>query len=108
MPGAASSLGALEPIGLKAVALDELGDRDGDRRSVDLDRFLRQRAIARPLAGFAGMATSRHAKGRPEMRYFEPRPGTMILFPWYFYHSTVPFAVSQTRISVAFDATPVP
>jgi tetratricopeptide (TPR) repeat protein len=234
--------GSLEPIGLKAVALDELGDRDGARRLVDLDRFLRQRAIDRPPAGFASMATFNAAlaqhlladptlavpgarapnfngpafrttdeifdrptgpmvalqamieqqigdylatvarpdpshpylahpprrwrptaqatvldydgslaphvhysgyvsgvyyveipdviraarpdhagwlevgrpparylrRGRPEIRYFEPRPGTMILFPSYFYHSTVPFAVSQTRISVAFDATPVP
>jgi hypothetical protein len=39
------------------VALDELGDRDGARRLVDLDSFPRQRAIDRPPAGFASMTT---------------------------------------------------
>jgi tetratricopeptide (TPR) repeat protein len=33
--------GAMEPLGLKSVALEELGDRDGARYLVDLDRFLR-------------------------------------------------------------------
>lgn len=49
--------GVLEPIGLKAVAVDELGDRDGARRLVDRDRFVRQRAVDRPPAGFASMTT---------------------------------------------------
>ena len=33
--------GAMEPMGLKAVALEELGDRDGARYLVDLERFVR-------------------------------------------------------------------
>ncbi len=233
---------ALEPLGLKAVALDELGDRDGARRLVDLDRFVRhirletappgydsldafnkalaqhlladptlavpaerdvhyhgpafrttgelfdrptgplvaleamiRREIAdylatvaradpthpylarpprrwRPIAqatvldydgnlaphvhysgyvsgvyyvqipDFISAERPDHAgwfeigrpparflrAGRPEVRFIQPREGAMILFPSYFYHSTVPFAVPETRISIAFDALPEP
>jgi hypothetical protein len=31
----------------------------------------------------------------------------MILFPSYFYHRTIPFEASETRISIAFDAMPL-
>jgi len=47
-------------------------------------------------------------RGRPDIRFIEPREGTMLLFPSYFFHSTVPFPVAETRISIAFDATPMP
>jgi tetratricopeptide (TPR) repeat protein len=41
------------------------------------------------------------------VRAIEPREGMMILFPSYFYHRTIPFAASEPRISIAFDAMPV-
>ncbi|MGO8918797.1 MAG: tetratricopeptide repeat protein [Stellaceae bacterium] len=44
--------GLPEPLGLKAVALDELGDRAGARRLVDLDRFVRMVQFDRPPAGY--------------------------------------------------------
>jgi uncharacterized protein (TIGR02466 family) len=47
------------------------------------------------------------AAAAPEVRAIQPREGRMILFPSYFYHRTIPFAASQTRISIAFDAMPV-
>ena len=39
----------------------------------------------------------------PEVRAFQPEEGTMVLFPSYFYHRTVPFETAETRISIAFD-----
>jgi Flp pilus assembly protein TadD len=57
--------------------------------------------IGRPPARFL-------RRGRPDVRLIEPREGTMLLFPAYFFHSTVPFHVAETRISIAFDATPTP
>lgn len=39
------------------------------------------------------------------MRY-QPEPGIMLLFPSYFYHSTVPYDDDATRISIAFDVIP--
>jgi hypothetical protein len=32
--------------------------------------------------------------------------GTLVLFPSYFWHGTVPFSGKQTRLTVAFDAVP--
>jgi tetratricopeptide (TPR) repeat protein len=49
-----------------------------------------------------------HRVGRPEIRAFKPRENVMILFPSYFYHNTVPFDSAAPRISIAFDATPLP
>jgi Flp pilus assembly protein TadD len=49
-----------------------------------------------------------HRAGHPEVRFIEPREGVMLLFPSYFYHSTVTFSAAETRISVAFDALPEP
>jgi tetratricopeptide (TPR) repeat protein len=43
----------------------------------------------------------------PEIRAIQPRTGLMILFPSYFYHRTIPFEASETRISIAFDAMPL-
>jgi len=39
----------------------------------------------------------------PVVRYFQPKEGTMFLFPSYFYHRTVPFVSSDLRVSIAFD-----
>ena len=44
--------GLPEPLGLKAVALDELGDRAAARRLVDLDRFVRVVQFEHPPAGY--------------------------------------------------------
>ena len=35
-----------------------------------------------------------------------PTVGMLVLFPSYFWHGTVPFSSSQTRLTVAFDAVP--
>ncbi len=47
-----------------------------------------------------------HNKAEPETLCVQPEPGMMVLFPSYFYHHTVPFAASGTRISIAFDLMP--
>lgn len=44
-------LGAVEALSLKAVALDELGDRAGARRLIDMDRFLRVVEVTAPPPG---------------------------------------------------------
>ncbi len=36
-----------------------------------------------------------------------PAVGMLVLFPSYFWHSTVPFASAQPRLTVAFDAVPL-
>lgn len=35
-----------------------------------------------------------------------PKEGLMLLFPSFFYHSTVPFTAAEDRISIAFDVIP--
>jgi len=35
-----------------------------------------------------------------------PKVGTLVLFPSYFWHGTVPFHSAQARLTVAFDAVP--
>ncbi len=42
-------------------------------------------------------------KAEPIIKPIKPGEGLMILFPGYYYHSTVPFKSKQQRISVAFD-----
>jgi tetratricopeptide (TPR) repeat protein len=42
---------------------------------------------------------------RPE-RFVKPERGMLVLFPSYFWHGTVPFGGSDTRLTVAFDAVP--
>jgi len=41
--------------------------------------------------------------GSPDRKLFEPREGTMFLFPSYFYHRTIPFPGDERRICIAFD-----
>lgn len=67
-----ASPGANEAIVLKSVALNELGDREGARQLVDLDRFVRIIDFTEPPAGFASMAEfnaalSRHALTHPTL-----------------------------------------
>ena len=42
----------------------------------------------------------------PARRVIRPKPGTLALFPSYFWHGTVPFVDSQPRLSIAFDMQP--
>ncbi len=40
------------------------------------------------------------------LRLIEPKEGSLVLFPSYFYHRTLPFESETRRISLAFDAIP--
>ena len=42
----------------------------------------------------------------PIRRTVQPRVGTLVLFPSYMWHGTVPFRSSQARTTVAFDVIP--
>lgn len=42
----------------------------------------------------------------PPERRIHPAAGTLVLFPSYFWHGTVPFTGDQPRLTVAFDAVP--
>lgn len=56
-----------------------------------------------------GNAPGHLQKDKPmPIKYLEPVPGRMYLFPSYFYHRTVPFAGDRPRISIAFDVTAIP
>ncbi len=55
---------------------------------------------------FAETAAMLDGKPGPAARLIQPEEGLMVLFPSYFYHSTVPFETNETRISVAFDLMP--
>jgi hypothetical protein len=42
-----------------------------------------------------------------EAGYFvKPAPGTLVLFPSYLWHGTVPFASDETRLTIAMDFLP--
>lgn len=43
----------------------------------------------------------------PQIELIQPQVGTMVLFPSYFYHCTIPFNDDHRRISIAFDAMPI-
>jgi tetratricopeptide (TPR) repeat protein len=43
----------------------------------------------------------------PVRRYIQPREGSLVLFPSYFYHGTVPFHSRTNRTTIAFDVVPV-
>ena len=45
------------------------------------------------------------ANDKPE-RFVKPERGMLVLFPSFFWHGTVPFGGSDTRLTVAFDAVP--
>ena len=42
----------------------------------------------------------------PIRRAVKPKPGTLVLFPSYMWHGTVPFHSSQDRTTIAFDVVP--
>ncbi|HUJ02563.1 MAG TPA: putative 2OG-Fe(II) oxygenase, partial [Rhizomicrobium sp.] len=42
----------------------------------------------------------------PIRRTVKPKPGTLVLFPSYMWHGTVPFHSSQDRTTIAFDVVP--
>ena len=45
-------------------------------------------------------------EAEPIIRRIQPREGRMLVFPGYFFHSTVPFQSRERRISIAFDLVP--
>jgi tetratricopeptide (TPR) repeat protein len=42
----------------------------------------------------------------PSQHDVRPEVGTLVLFPSYFWHGTVPFSGDRSRLTVAFDAVP--
>ena len=38
-----------------------------------------------------------------DVKIIQPQEGTMVLFPSYIYHRTIPFKSTDKRISIAFD-----
>jgi tetratricopeptide (TPR) repeat protein len=63
----------IEALGLKAVALEELGDRAGARHLVDFERFVQVLEFAVPPEGYDDMsafnaALARHALEHPTLR----------------------------------------
>ncbi|MGH6872850.1 MAG: tetratricopeptide repeat protein [Rhizomicrobium sp.] len=42
----------------------------------------------------------------PVRRAVKPKPGTLVLFPSYTWHGTVPFQSAATRTTIAFDVVP--
>jgi len=42
----------------------------------------------------------------PVRRAIQPRAGTLVLFPSYMWHGTVPFHSQQSRTTIAFDVVP--
>lgn len=62
----------VEALGLKAVALEELGEREAARYLVDFDRFVEMKQFAAPPEGFADLAAfnaalARHALEHPTL-----------------------------------------
>jgi hypothetical protein len=53
--------------------------------------------------GEPGIATAPPLHAQHRVR---PAPGTLVLFPSYAWHGTVPFHGSHARLTVAFDAVP--
>lgn len=41
-------------------------------------------------------------------RLVQPRPGTLVVFPSYLWHGTMPFDDPEPRVTVAFDMQPAP
>lgn len=70
------------------------------------------RAISEATNGHPGWIEFGHAhpmlesKAEPVVTRVRPEEGMMLLFPSFFYHSTVPFASEENRISIAFDVIP--
>lgn len=59
-----------------------------------------------PRAGWLKLGEPNRAPaGCGPERWIEPKVGTLVLFPSYFWHGTAPFEGSE-RLSLAFDVTP--
>lgn len=43
---------------------------------------------------------------QPPERFVRPEAGTLVLFPSYMWHGTVPFSGADRRMTIAFDAVP--
>jgi hypothetical protein len=46
--------------------------------------------------------------GATAERYLQPIPGRLVLFPSYMWHGTTPIHGAQPRLTIAFDALPLP
>src|SRR5690606_6986059 len=46
--------------------------------------------------------------GLPPRRVVKPEVGTLVLFPSYMWHGTIPFESQQPRLTVAFELLPAP
>ena len=44
----------------------------------------------------------------PELKIIRPEAGLLVLFPSYIHHRILPFEADDIRMSVAFDAVPIP
>jgi len=79
-----------------------LGADDGviDMVGFDDTPFAGWIEFGRPPEDFADASVS-------AVRVIKPQAGTMILFPSYLYHRTVPHAADDLRISIAFDVFPI-
>jgi uncharacterized protein (TIGR02466 family) len=62
-----------------------------------------------PRAGWIkfGEPGIRTRPGLEAEHFVEPRPGTLVLFPSYMWHGTVPFRTGERRLTIAFDVQPV-
>jgi uncharacterized protein (TIGR02466 family) len=72
---------------------------------VDLPREVRE---ASDTAGFIqfGEPMAELGLDLPPRRVLRPEVGTLVLFPSYMWHGTVPFESDEPRITVAFDLLP--
>jgi len=48
-----------------------------------------------------------HIQSPQETEVYKPEYGSIILFPSYFYHGTIPFKSREKRICISFDAEPI-
>ncbi|HEX4377070.1 MAG TPA: tetratricopeptide repeat protein [Steroidobacteraceae bacterium] len=46
--------------------------------------------------------------GATAEKYLQPVPGRLVLFPSYLWHGTTPIHGAQPRLTIAFDALPIP
>jgi uncharacterized protein (TIGR02466 family) len=72
---------------------------------VDLPREVRE---AEDTSGFIQFGEPMGELGLdlPPRRILKPEVGTLVLFPSYMWHGTVPFESEESRITVAFDLLP--
>lgn len=56
---------------------------------------------------FGGVPDNCQLERERPLRLIEPKEGTLVMFPSYYYHRTMPFESQTKRISIAFDAIPV-